>query len=77
MSEKKGMATALVAERDGMVHVVNISKFGKLHLLKSFNVVPSSAKDDHYIMCFSKTKNAGDYFVGGMRWSWTVKLNVQ
>ena len=77
MSEKKGMATALVAERDGMVHVVNISKFGKLHLLKSFNVVPSSFKKYHVILSLSKTKNAGEYFFGGSPWARIVKLNVQ
>ena len=77
MSEKKGMATALVAERDGMVHVVNISKFGKLHLLKSFNVVPSTIAVCPHIMCLTKTKTAGHYLCGGYRWHRMVKVNVK
>lgn len=78
VAEKKHMAVALVVERDGMVHVVSISKFGKLHLLENFDVVPSSAVGgQHRIMCFTKTKTIGEYFAGGSQWHRIVKVNVQ
>ena len=39
---RRGMSsTAVVAEKFIAVHIVNITKFGKLILVKSLNVVPS------------------------------------
>ena len=77
MGEKRGMATAIVAERDGMVHVINISKHGKLHLVKSLDVVPSSKSGILKVIgCMAKTKHKDLVFMGGAGWWCTLKVNL-
>ena len=60
-------STAVVAEKFIAVHIVNITKFGKLILVKSLNVVPSTLWH-RTIFSFADTDNEGEFLMGGYKW---------
>ena len=68
-------STAVVAEKFIAVHIVNITKFGKLILVKSLNVVPSTL---HYKTIFSltATDNEGEILMGGHKWMKKLAVKV-
>ena len=65
----------MVAERDGMVHIVSISRLGKLCLVKSMDVVPSRLTgDSHYIRDMASNKDCTEVLFGSNKWMSSFKI---
>lgn len=77
VAERNRMAVMIVAERDGFVHVVTVSKHGKLSKVTSFDVVPPNVVGKHKVIwCMAKTQIPNTVLIGGWGWSRTVKIKV-
>ena len=74
---KGDTAVVLVGERDGMVHVLSVSKKGILVVIKSCLMPPSDVQgEDRVIMAVTRSKLDGVILFGGYGWIRTLKVST-
>ena len=59
----------LVADRNGTVHVTGIARSGKIAVLSSKFLIPSSQTGKNQVIAFvTKLDPEGEFVLGGMQW---------
>ena len=75
MNRSNNKSTVLLAEKFTAVHIVNVTKFGKLVYIKNINVVPSNI-ENKIILTVAAMKEKGKYLIAGHKWIRSLELTA-